>query len=118
MTPLPPPFPLPLPRVAADSSAFWQRHAHAVLGRILAKHGDLTPLRWQLAPYGCGVLGEIAAPPSAAAVDIERVFAEWVQALSLALRPAPKRHLLAGRRVDACHITITATLPGPRKDTA
>jgi hypothetical protein len=95
----------PRPR---DDHAEWQRRAHLHLGQILAKHSRLQPLRWSLAPYGCGLAGELGAPSDA--YSIERAFAEWTAALGLPIKSVPGR-LVASGQTDGCHITITATLP-------
>lgn len=109
---------LPRARIAPDDQAYWQRRAHAHLGQILFKHSGLWPLRWSLAPYGCGLAGEVAAPSAYTdAYSVEHVFAEWQHGLGLSLRTTLPGRLKAVGRIDVCHITISAVLPDPpRKD--
>lgn len=106
----------PRARVAPDDHAYWQRRAHARLGNILFHCSGLQPLRWSLAPHGCGVQGEVGTPSDA--YSVERVFAEWQTALGLSLRTNIPGRLMAVGQIDGCRITITATLTDKaRKDT-
>jgi hypothetical protein len=95
--------------------SYWQRHALAVVQRILLRHQDLPTLRWSLAPHGCAATGEVTA---ADAYTIERVFAEWQVALDLPVLAHTHDQLMASGQRAGCRITITATLPDPRKDHA
>lgn len=99
-------------RTRMPDQSRWQRRATGALAYILDRHRELTPLRWTLAPHGCGLTGEITAPD---AYTIERVFAEWAAALDLALNPRA-HHVRPGRLVASgtqagCRITVMATIP-------
>jgi hypothetical protein len=91
----------------------WQREAIAVLHRILLEHSDLPTLRWSLTPHGWGATGEVVAPD---AYTIERTFADWQGALDLPVSATTADRLMSTGQLAGCRITITATLPDPRKD--
>jgi hypothetical protein len=85
-----------------------QRRAYEQLGRILARHGDLTPLVWSLDHDGTGLIGRVVGRDAYA---MERAFAEWQRALCLTVQPDLPRHLSAATTRGECRIAILAILP-------
>lgn len=88
--------------------AVWQRGALAVLHRIVSQHAALPALRWTIPTHECGVTGEVIAPDP---YMLERVFAEWRRALSLAVSAPMPDQLKAIGDIAGYRITVTATLP-------
>ncbi|MEV4020200.1 hypothetical protein AB0J35_57960 [Nonomuraea angiospora] len=100
--------------VAPPDNTLWQRRAVTVLASILYAHSHLSPLRWTVAPIGCGLTAEVTDPDPYLA---ERAFAEWQSALRLELAEHDGTRLRAVSRAGAvCRITVTAALSRTRKD--